>query len=161
MYKFCETPWNGRFLESWEEFYQEVALDLRKFSVCHTLSLNPYVFLCSTQMFDFASSYTSSIHEMQNVRAFNSYNFLIHTFLEYHVPKRPLMVDSRMVMLPITAKPTHASSYYGCHECIIITAQFMALLVGFLKRAPAPASQEALPNEVYLKMASPLKPPRI
>jgi len=110
-------------------------------------------------MFDFASSYTSSIHEMQNVRAFNSYNFLIHTFLEYRVPKRPLMVDSRMVMLPITAKPTHASSYYGCHECIIITAQSMALLVRFLKRAPA--SQEALPNEVYLKMASPLKPPRI
>ena len=52
-------------------------------------------------------------------------------------------------MLPITAKPTHASSYYGCHECIIITAQSMALLVRFLKRAPA--SQEALPNGVCPK----------
>ena len=119
------------------------------FCVSHSLIESLCFFWCSTQMFDFASSYTSSIHEMQNVRAFNSYNFLIHTFLEYHVPKRPLMVDSRMVMLPITAKPTHASSYYGCHECIIITTQSMALLVRFLKRAPA--SQEALPNGVCPK----------
>ena len=69
-------------------------VDLMQSFLCVTLSHWISMFFgCSIQMFDFASSYTSLIHEMQNVRALNSYDFLIHTFCR--IPRSEKTLNGR------------------------------------------------------------------